>query len=40
MPPFVVSLLAWLFVGAHLVLIITRLSGGLWIKKLSPDWAK
>ncbi len=39
-PPFVVSLPAWLFMGTHLVLIAIQIIGSLWIKKLSPDWSK
>jgi hypothetical protein len=39
-PPFAVPLPAWLFMGAHLSLIVVQLVGSLWIKKLSPDWPK
>jgi hypothetical protein len=39
-PPFIVSLPAWLFMSVHLALIAIQLIGSLWIKKLSPDWAK
>jgi hypothetical protein len=39
-PPFIVSLPAWLFISVHLALIIIQLVGSLWIKKLSPDWSK
>lgn len=39
-PPFVVSLPAWLFIGVHLTLILIQLVGSLWIKRLSPDWSK
>lgn len=37
-PPFLVSLPAWLFMSVHLALIVIQLVGSLWIKKLSPDW--
>lgn len=37
-PPFVVSLPAWLFVSVHLGLIAVQIVGSLWIKKLSPEW--
>lgn len=36
-PPFVVPLPAWLFMGTHLSLIAIQVVGSLWIKKLSPD---
>lgn len=39
-PPFIVSLPAWLFISVHLALIAIQLVGSLWIKKLSPDWSK
>lgn len=39
-PPFAVSLPAWAFMGAHLSLVAVQIVGSLWIKKLSPDWAK
>lgn len=37
-PPFVVSLPAWLFMATHLGLIIVQVVGSVWIKKLSPNW--
>jgi hypothetical protein len=37
-PPFVVSLPAWLFISVHLALIVIQMVGSLWIKKLSPNW--
>lgn len=37
-PPFVVSLPAWLFVSVHLALIAVQIIGSFWIKKLSPEW--
>lgn len=37
-PPFVVSLPAWLFVAVHLSLIAVQIVGSFWIKKLSPEW--
>ncbi len=39
-PPFVVLLPAWLFIGAHLSLIAIQLVGSFWIKKLSPEWTR
>ena len=39
-PPFIVGLPAWVFMAAHLTLILVQMVGSLWIKKLSPDWAK
>ena len=39
-PPSAVSLPAWLFMGAHLSLILIQIVGSLWIQKLSPDWSK
>ena len=39
-PPFVVSLPAWAFMGTHLSLVAIQIVGSLWIKKLSPDWPK
>ena len=39
-PPFAVSLPAWLFLAAHLSLIAVQIVGSLWIKRLSPDWPK
>lgn len=38
-PPSVVSLPGWLFMGVHLSLILIQVVGSLWIKKLSPDWS-
>lgn len=38
-PPFIVSLPAWLFISVHLTLIALQIVGSLWIKKLSPDWS-
>lgn len=37
-PPFVVSLPAWLFIVVHLTLIAVQIVGSFWIKKLSPEW--
>lgn len=37
-PPFVVSLPAWLFIATHLILIVIQIIGSTWIKKLSPEW--
>lgn len=39
-PPFVVSLPAWAFMGAHLSLVAIQIVGSLWIKRLSPDWSE
>ena len=39
-PPFLVSLPAWLFISVHLALIAIQIIGSLWIRKLSPDWSK
>lgn len=39
-PPFAVSLPAWLFIATHLSLIIIQIVGSVWIRKLSPDWAR
>lgn len=39
-PPFAVPLPAWAFMGTHLTLVAIQIVGSLWIKKLSPDWAK
>jgi hypothetical protein len=39
-PPFLVALPAWVFIGAHLALIAIQITGSLWIKRLSPDWSK
>jgi hypothetical protein len=39
-PPYAVSLPAWAFMGAHLLLIAIQIVGSLWIKRLSPDWSK
>lgn len=39
-PPFVVSLPAWVFMATHLTLIVVQIIGSAWIKKLSPDWSK
>lgn len=39
-PPSAVSLPAWAFMGTHLSLVAIQIVGSLWIKKLSPDWAK
>lgn len=39
-PPTVITLPGWLFMGAHLSLILVQVLGSLWIKKLSPDWSK
>ncbi|MET0646133.1 MAG: hypothetical protein ABW208_05885 [Pyrinomonadaceae bacterium] len=39
-PPFAVSLPAWVFMAAHLSLIVIQIVGSLWIKRLSPDWPK
>lgn len=39
-PPFVVALPAWLFMGAHLSLIVVQIIGSLWSKKLSPEWSE
>jgi hypothetical protein len=39
-PPFLVPLPAWVFISAHLILIAIQIVGSLWIRKLSPDWAK
>ena len=36
-PPTAVSLPGWLFMGAHLSLILIQIVGSVWIKKLSPD---
>lgn len=38
-PPFAVSLPAWVFMGTHLILIAIQVVGSIWIKKLSPDWS-
>jgi hypothetical protein len=38
LPPFVIALPAWVFVGTHLLLITIQIIGSVWIKKLSPDW--
>ena len=40
LPPFVVSLPAWAFMGTHLSLVAIQIVGSLWIKKLSPDWSR
>ena len=29
-----------LIMGTHITLIVVQLVGSIWIKKLSPDWAK
>ena len=39
-PPFLVSLPAWAFMGTHLTLAAIQIVGSLWIRKLSPDWSK
>jgi hypothetical protein len=39
-PPFAVSLRAWVFMGTHLILIAIQVVGSVWIKKLSPDWSR
>ncbi len=39
-PPFAVSLPAWVFMGTHLILIAIQVVGSIWIKKLSPDWSR
>lgn len=39
-PPTSVALPAWVFMGAHLSLVAIQIVGSLWIKRLSPDWAK
>lgn len=39
-PPFAVSLPAWLFMATHLSLIIVQIVGSVWIKKLSPNWSE
>lgn len=39
-PPFVVPLPGWVFMGAHLSLVAVQIVGSLWIKRLSPDWSK
>lgn len=38
-PPFIVPLPAWLFIGIHSILIAIQVLGSLWIKKLSPNWS-
>jgi hypothetical protein len=38
LPPFVIALPAWFFVGTHLLLITIQIIGSVWMKKLSPDW--
>jgi hypothetical protein len=30
----------FLFMGAHLTLIVVQVVGSLWIKKLSPTWSR
>jgi hypothetical protein len=30
----------WLLMGTHLALILVQIVGSLWIKKLSPNWAR
>lgn len=39
-PPFALSLPAWVFMGTHLILIAIQVVGSIWIKKLSPDWSR
>jgi hypothetical protein len=39
-PPFLVSLPAWVFMTTHMTLIVVQIIGSAWIKKLSPDWSK
>lgn len=39
-PPSGLFLSPWLLMGTHLILIIVQIVGSLWIKKLSPAWAK
>jgi hypothetical protein len=39
-PPASVPLPAWAFMVTHLSLVAIQIVGSLWIKRLSPDWAK
>lgn len=39
-PPFLVALPGWIFIIAHLSLILIQFIGSLWIKRLSPDWTR
>lgn len=40
LPPFLFALPTWLFLTAHLSLIVVQIIGSIWIKRLSPSWSE